>query len=218
MGGHLAHGPANRGRRHLRAAAPLFVCEPPQAPCGGAVVVHGMLGLAHDAEAACRRLAAAGWLTAAPFLYHGHGGPVFGESAAAAAGARAELAGLSLAEAGGDVAAAVSYLAGRGCPDAVVLGFGTGGYLAAWSASSLAPAAPPGPARSGRVVAAVAVAAVDLGAAGGPGRGFPPLADLAGTSGAPLLELAGHLGELRTWQRIGAFLSGYHDDLRGQQR
>lgn len=122
MGGHLAHGPANRGKRVLETAAPLFVCEPDQVPRGGLVVVHGLFGLTHAVEAACRRLAADGWLTAAPFLYHSHGGPVFGE----AARARAELSGLSLADLGGDVAAALAYLAGRGCLEAAVIGLGTG--------------------------------------------------------------------------------------------
>jgi dienelactone hydrolase len=73
--GHLAHGPANRRRRVLETAAPLFVCEPSEAPRGGVIVVHDVLGLTHDAEAACRRLARGGWLAVAPFLYHQHGGP-----------------------------------------------------------------------------------------------------------------------------------------------
>jgi hypothetical protein len=128
MGGHLAHGPANRGRRVPDTAAPLFVCEPRTAPRGGVVMVHGIFGLTHEVEAACRRLAGNGWLTVAPFLYHRHGGPVFGESAASVADARAELSGLSLKDLGGDVAAAVCYLAGRGCPQSAIIGLGTGRY------------------------------------------------------------------------------------------
>ena len=180
MGGHLAHGPANRGRRVLDTAAPLFVCEPRTAPRGGVVMMHDIFGLTHEVEAACRRLAGDGWLTVAPFLYHRHGGPVFGDSVsgdsafensvsrdsvAAVAGARAELSGLSLKDLGGDVAAAVSYLAGRGCPQAAIIGLGTGRY------------------------------------------GFPSLAELAGGRGAPLLELADGLAGDGPWRRIDAFLS-----------
>lgn len=120
--GHLAHGPANRGRRVLETAAPLFVCEPPSDPRGGAVLIHGLPGLTHDAEAACRRLASGGWLTVAPFLYHASGGRVFDDPDRA----RAELAGLSPAGLAADVTAAVTYLAGRGCLDTAVIGLGTG--------------------------------------------------------------------------------------------
>ncbi len=74
----------------LETAAPLFVCEPSGAARSGVIVVHDVLGLTHDAEAAGRHLARAGWLSVAPFLFHEHGGPTFGLSALAAA--RAELA------------------------------------------------------------------------------------------------------------------------------
>lgn len=117
--GHLAHGPANRGRRVLETAAPLFVCEPPSDPRGGVVLIHGLVGLTHDAEAACRRLASDGWLTVAPFLYHACGGRVFEDLD------RARDA-LSLADLAADVTAAVIYLAGRGCLDTAVIGLGTG--------------------------------------------------------------------------------------------
>ena len=126
MSGHLAHGPANRGRRVLDAAAPLFVREPAGEPRGGAVVVHGLAGLTHEVEAACRELAAHGWLAVAPFLYHGHGGPAFGSGPGEEARARAELAGLSPGTLAADVSAAVGYLSGRGCPEVTLIGFGTG--------------------------------------------------------------------------------------------
>jgi len=126
MSGHLAHGPANRGRRVLETAAPLFVCEPAGEPRGGAVLVHGLLGLTHDVEAACRELAAHGWLAVAPFLYHGHGGPAFGPGPEEESRARVELAGLSRDDLDADVSAAVAYLANRGCLDVAVVGLGTG--------------------------------------------------------------------------------------------
>lgn len=192
--GHLAHGPANRRRRVLETAAPLFVCEPSDATRGGVIVVHDVLGLTHDAEAAGRHLARAGWLSVAPFLFHEHGGPTFGLSALAAA--RAELGRRSLSDLGADLTAAASYLAGRGCGDVAVAGFGTGGYLAASAASSV-----PG------VIAAVTIGAVE---ASGLWPDARPLAELVSQSAVPLLDLPA-LSDLvtsdDTWKRIAAFLA-----------
>lgn len=137
MGGKLAHGPANRGQFVLQSAAPLFVQEPRgQAPRGGIIVLHGLLGLTPDTEQACRRLARGGRFAVAPILYHEHGGPVFPPSHLAAA--KAEIAGVSPRAMAQDVAAAVGYLSGRDCPGSTVLGFGAGGYLAAWAAARIA--------------------------------------------------------------------------------
>jgi dienelactone hydrolase len=193
--GHLAHGPANRRRRVLETAAPLFVCEPSAAARGGVIVVHDVLGLTHDAEAACRHLARAGWLSVAPFLFHSRGGPTFSLSSLAAA--RAELGRRSLSDLGADLTAAGSYLAGRGCVDVAVAGFGTGGYLAASAASSV-----PG------VIAAVTIGAVDGAGLWPDAR---PLAELVSNSAVPLLDL-GALSDTATgddvWGRIAAFLAG----------
>jgi carboxymethylenebutenolidase len=192
--GHLAHGPANRRRHVLDTAAPLFVCEPFDAARGGAILVHDVLGLTHDAEAACRYLAWDGWLTVAPFLLHEHGGPTFGLSSLPAA--RAELGRLSLSDLGADLTAAASYLAGRGCGDLAVVGFGTGGYLAASAASSV-----PG-----------VTAAVTIGAVEGDGL-WPdarPLAELVSNCPVPLLDLPALSDPATsddTWQRIAAFLT-----------
>jgi dienelactone hydrolase len=192
--GHLAHGPANRRRRVLETAAPLFVCEPSDATRGGVIVVHDVLGLTHDAEAACRHLARAGWLSVAPFLFHSHGGPTFGLSALAAA--RAELGRRSLSDLGADLTAAASYLAGRGCGDVAVAGFGTGGYLAASAASSV-----PG------VIAAVSIGAVEGAGLWPDAR---PLAELVSKSSVPLLDLPALSDPVTsdgTWERIAAFLA-----------
>ena len=184
MAGHLAHGPANRGRRVLQAAAPLFICEPGQPPRGGAVVIHGVRGLTHETEAACRLLARDGWFAAAPLLYHEHGGTVFPESDQA--GARAELASLPLATLAADLAAAVSYLSGRGIGAPAVIGFGTGGHLAAWAAASL-----------DGLCAVISVAPVTA-----PGD-VPPRPALAAASRVPHLELP---AAEEPWPRIRAFL------------
>lgn len=192
--GHLAHGPANRRRRRLETAAPLFVCEPPGTPRGGAIVVHDVLGLTPDVEAACRHLARRGWLAAAPILYHEHGGPAFGLSALATA--RAELGRMSLASLGADLTAAAWYLAERGCGDLAVVGFGAGGYLAACAVPSV-----PG------VIAAVTICATE-GADVWPDA--PPLAELACSRHVPLLELAAlpdpGAGD-DAWRRVAAFLA-----------
>lgn len=193
--GHLAHGPANRRRRVLETAAPVFVCEPTGQPRGGAIVVHDVLGLTHDAEAACRRLARGAWLTVAPFLYHQHGGPAFGLSSLAQA--RAELGRLSLSGLDADLAAAASYLARRGCGRFAVVGFGTGGYLAVRAARSV-----PG------VIAAVTIGAVE---ADGVWPDAWPLAELVSSCPIPLLGLAALPDPVTgddTWKRIDAFLAG----------
>ena len=192
--GHLAHGPANRRRRVLETAAPLFVCEPSDAARGGVIVVHDVLGLTHDAEAACRRLARAGWLSVAPFLFHERGGPTFGLSSLATA--RAELGRRSLGDLGADLTAAASYLAGRGCGDVAVAGFGTGGYLAASAASSVA-----------GVIAAVTIGAVEGDGLWPEAR---PLAELVSKSSVPLLDLpalSDPVSSGDTWKRIAEFLA-----------
>lgn len=193
MGAHLAHGPANRRRRVLETAAPLFVCEPWEAARGGVIVVHDVLGLTSDAEAACRRLAREGWLSIAPFLYHEHGAPVF--SVASVAAARAELRRLPLTTLCADLAAAASYLVSRGCGEPTVIGFGSGGYLAALAASKV----------SG-IGAAVAVSAVG---SDGVWADAPPLEELIGDCPVPWLGTAplGPMTDEAAWQRISAFLA-----------
>ncbi|HEY6496915.1 MAG TPA: dienelactone hydrolase family protein [Trebonia sp.] len=178
----------------LETAAPLFVCEPSGASRGGVIVVHDMLGLTHDAEAACRHLARDGWLTVAPFLYHSRGGPTFGLSSLAAA--RAELGRRSPGELGADLTAAASYLARRGCGDLAVVGFGTGGCLAASAASSVP-----------CVIAAVTIGAVEGDSCWPDAR---PLAELVSKSPVPLLDLPALSDPVTSddaWQRVTAFLA-----------
>jgi dienelactone hydrolase len=89
------------------------------------------------------------------------------------------------------------YLGGRGCGDVGVVGFGTGGYLAASAASSV-----PG------VLAAVTVGAVEGDGLWPDAR---PLAELASNSPVPLLGLAAlsdPAASDATWERIAAFLAG----------
>lgn len=184
MAGQLAHGPANRGRRVLVTAAPLFVCEPAQAPRGGVIVVHDLHGLTHETEVACRRLTAEGWLAVSPFLYHEHGGPVFQESDYNRA--RAELAGLPMTALAEDLAASVAYLSGRGIEAPAMIGFGTGAHLALWAAVTLEGLG----------------AVVSLSPRTAPGD-VAPLTDLAAATRMPLLELP---DSEQMWPRVVSFL------------
>lgn len=182
---HLSHGPANRGRRVLQNAAPLFVCEPDGPPRGGAVVLHDVFGMTEDTDDACRTLARDGLLTVAPFLYHERGGPAFERAALDAA--RAQMARLRPDDIAADIAGALSYLAARGVERPAVVGFGAGGHLAAWTA-----------ARHG-VSAAVSVDADERDEA-------PPLpVDPAPSRRIPFLALSSR-NETALWKGIRAFL------------
>ncbi|RKT87139.1 Dienelactone hydrolase family protein [Saccharopolyspora antimicrobica] len=133
---HHAHGPANRGRRVLRTAAPLFVRFPDTAPRAAAVVLHDIHGLTAPVEDMCRMLARCGYVAVAPFMYYENGGREFRpENAGTAEAAMALLRAEDLAA---DVAGALGYLRERvGVPSRStgVLGIGMGGHLATWAAA-----------------------------------------------------------------------------------
>ncbi|MFI6521149.1 dienelactone hydrolase family protein [Spirillospora sp. NPDC050679] len=175
--GHLSHGPANRGRRVLQTAAPLFVREPWSGgpPRGGAIVLHDVFGVTEHAEDACRRLARQGLLAVSPYLYYEHGGPAF--DAGDLAVARREMERLRPDDLSADIAGAVSYLEGRGVERVTVVGFSMGGYLATWAAARLDVAA----------AAAVSPSGVDRA----PWAGLPPLEMLLADRRAPWLGVLG---------------------------
>ncbi|GAA2632601.1 dienelactone hydrolase family protein [Actinomadura fulvescens] len=175
--GHLSHGPANRGRRVLQTAAPLFVREPwaPGPPRGGVIVLHDVFGVTEYAEDACRRLARDGWLAVSPYLYYEHGGPAF--DAGDLAVARREMAGLRAEDLTADIEGAISYLRERGAPKIAVVGFSMGGHLATWAAAQAG------------VAGAVAVSPSGLERA--PWDGLPPLELLLADRKAPWLGVAG---------------------------
>ncbi|RJL24426.1 dienelactone hydrolase family protein [Bailinhaonella thermotolerans] len=179
MGHAHAHGPANRGRRVLRTAAPLFVREPGTGAYGGAVVLHDVFGVTEYAEGACRRLAREGWIAVSPYLYHERGGPAYEPAEPAERErARGELARLSPEDLAADVEGALAYLTGRrGLRRAVVVGLEAGGYLATWAAT-----------RFPEVAAVAAVSPAGVGAA--PWEGLPPLELLVPDRRAPWLAVA----------------------------
>lgn len=74
---HHAHGPANRRKRVVETAAPLFVRFPGRLAETGVVVLHDAYGLTPAVEDCCRALARLGHLAVAPILYHETGGTAF---------------------------------------------------------------------------------------------------------------------------------------------
>jgi dienelactone hydrolase len=196
MGGHhLSHGPANRGRRVLQTAAPLFVCRPEAPPKGGVIVLHDVHGMTEPIERACRLLALDGWLAVSPYLYYQRGGPAFPDTGPETVpeAARAEMAGLSPDDVAADIAAAHAYLTARAPSRPAVAGLGAGGHLAAWAAARH------------EVTAAAAV----ISGAGdrAPWPGVPPLEALIAERRAPWLLLPGGADE--TWPDIANFLQSH---------
>lgn len=181
---HHSHGPANRRRRVVETAAPLFVVAPQGPIRGGVVVLHDAAGLTEDIEWYCQDLAEAGWLAAAPYHYYESGGrgeyehevPDYARHPPAPAGLCA------------DVRAALRYLEHRRglLPETLsVLGFGMGGYLAAWAASDDELAG-----------------AVSFGTDATRFAGMPPLAELVPPRRTPWLDADGH-----TWPAVRRFLA-----------
>ncbi len=128
---HHAHGPANRGRRVLETAAPLFVRFPRERAETAVVVLHDIYGLTEPIERCCRMLAELGHLTVAPYVYYAHGGREFKRERPIVA--RSAWFALPADELEADVAGALDYLTRRhdiSAADTAILGIGTGGVLA----------------------------------------------------------------------------------------
>lgn len=173
---HHSHGPANRRRRVLPTAAPLFVEEPSGPVRGGVIVLHDIFGLTDYIEHYCRLLAQSGWLAVAPYHYYDVGGREYSDvSTALAALGRLSTRGLT-----DDVAAGLAYLTERRGLDnrsVAVLGFSMGAHLAAWAASrwELAATVSVGPGRRHPA----------------PVRELPSLADLVRARRTPWLGVLG---------------------------
>lgn len=176
-GHHSSHGPANRRRRVLQTAAPLFLREPIGIPRGTVIALHDVFGVTEYAEDACRRLARDGWLAVCPYFYYEHGGPAF--DATDLAPARGEMTRLTPESLAADIAGAHHYLtARRGLPAPAIIGFSMGGYLATWAAAHH------------DVAAAVAVSPSGLENA--PWPGMEPLEMLVADRRSPWLGVLGH--------------------------
>lgn len=133
---HHAHGPANRRRRVLETAAPLFVRFPGRLAETAVVVLHDAYGLTAPIEDCCRELARHGHLAVAPILYHENGGRAFTTDQPDLA--ESAWRRLRHADLVADVAATLDYLERRcGVPSAstALLGFGESARLAAEIAS-----------------------------------------------------------------------------------
>lgn len=126
-----SHGPANRRRRILSTAAPLYVVAPRGPVRGGLVLLHDRAGLTGEIERCAQRLAGDGWLVVAPYHYYDTGGRVYADPAQAPRPTEDSLRA--------DVRAALDHLVERrGLPATrlAVVGLGAGGRLAAWAAGN----------------------------------------------------------------------------------
>ncbi|MEV5749253.1 dienelactone hydrolase family protein [Actinoallomurus sp. NPDC052308] len=169
------HGPANRGRRVLAMAAPLFVREPDGEPRGGAVVLHDVFGVTEYAEEVCRALARTGRLAVSPYLYYQRGGPAF--DAGELGAARGHMAELTADDLTADIDAALSYLRARTTGPVLVVGFSMGAHLATWAAA--------------RHELAAAVAVSPSGVGSSPWPGVPPTELLVAERRTPWLGVVG---------------------------
>ncbi|MEV0050609.1 dienelactone hydrolase family protein [Saccharopolyspora shandongensis] len=133
---HHAHGPANRGRRVLRTAAPLFVRFPRTRLRTAVVVLHDAYGLTEPIEHCCRALARNGHVAVAPYLYYETGGKEFRPENEETA--RAAMSSLAADDLAADIAGALDHLASRlGIPARATgaLGVGETGPLATRAAA-----------------------------------------------------------------------------------
>lgn len=174
---HHAHGPANRRRRVLRTAAPLFVRFPDEPPRAAVIVLHDIYGLTESVEQHCRALARFGYVAIAPFLYYQNGGKEFRPEHVETARAAMEL--LAADDLAADITAALAHLRERlGMPaeSTAVLGVGMGGHLATWAAAEHELAA--------------AVAHDPVGVRSAPWRGAPSVAEALDGLRSPWLGIA----------------------------
>ncbi|OHV35192.1 MULTISPECIES: dienelactone hydrolase family protein [Pseudofrankia] len=171
--------------------APLTVCAPAGAPRGGVVVIQDARGITPYLSSVCARLAAAGWLAAAPHLYHRQGiaqTPAEGGWATAATDMLA-FTGEGIAA---DVDAALAYLGEAGVAEdnRAIIGFCMGGTVA------LATAA--------RAPLAAAVSFYGGAVTTPYWDGVAPLVELAPSLRAPWLGLYGEQDALITLAEINA--------------
>jgi len=170
---------------------PLTVSTPSGPRRGGVVVIQDARGLTPYLRSVCGRLAAEGWLAAAPHLYHRQG---FTETDPAGDWSSAPSDMLAFTGPGiqADVDAALGYLAAAGVPaqNTAILGFCMGGTVA------LATAA--------RVQLGAAVSFYGGAVSTSYWTGVPPLVELAPSLRGPWLGLYGEQDALITLDEINA--------------
>ncbi len=155
---------------------PCIEALPPSDTKGAAVVVHEAYGLTSHIESICDRLAAAGWRTIAPALFHRQDSPVF--SYDDYQGAKPVLAKLTAEGLAADIDAALDRLAeaGHSPGGSGIVGFCMGGAVAFHSA----------------VRRPLGAAVTFYGGGVAHGRfGLPPAVDVASRLQAPWLGLYG---------------------------
>ncbi|MDA8034401.1 MAG: dienelactone hydrolase family protein [Actinomycetota bacterium] len=155
---------------------PGAAAAPEGQPKGGVVVVQEAFGLTGHIRNVCSRLAEAGYLAAAPALFHRQGAPVLGYDEIDKA--MPVMGTLRADEILSDVSATVAYLEAEGVPSGKIgiVGFCMGGTIALVAATELP----------------LAASVTYYGGGVEQGRfGFAPLAELAPGLRAPWLGLFG---------------------------
>lgn len=122
-----------------RSGVPLTVSRPDGPVRGGVIVVQEAWGVNAHIGSVTAKLAAQGYLAAAPHLYHRVGDPAVDDFNAA----RPLLAGLNGADLTADLGDALAFLADEGVADdrIGIVGFCMGGTVALWAAATLPVAA-----------------------------------------------------------------------------
>ncbi len=114
-------------------SVPVTVVAPDSDPIGGVIVVQEAFGVTEHIIDICRRLATAGFVAAAPHLYHRQGDPVFGgDQLKDAMPALRALIGPDIVQ---DLAAAREALVEEGAERVGIVGFCMGGSIALWASS-----------------------------------------------------------------------------------
>ena len=158
----------------------MSVHEPDGPPNGGIVVVQEAFGVNSHIEDVARRLAAEGWLTVAPHLFHRSGDPTFGYDDMSVV--MPHMQALTAEGVLADIDAALDHLKAQGIPPerVGVVGFCMGGTVALVTAARRP----------------VGAAVTFYGGGVTEGRfGFPPLIEEATRLRAPWLGLYGDLDQ-----------------------
>ena len=164
----------------MAAQTPLSVHEPDGPPKGGIVLVQEAFGVNSHIEDVARRLAAEGWLTVAPHLFHRTGDPTFGYDDMSVV--MPHMQALTAEGVLADIDAALDHLKAQGIPPerTGVVGFCMGGTVALVTAARRP----------------VGAAVTFYGGGVTEGRfGFPPLVEEAPRLRAPWLGLYGDLDQ-----------------------
>jgi carboxymethylenebutenolidase len=114
----------------------LYIAEPDGAPRGAVVVIQEAFGITPHIQSVCHFLADAGWVAAAPVLFHRVGSPVF--SYDDLAGAMPAMQSLTREGIDADLDATIEYFRSRGftAANTGIVGFCMGGSVTLYVAAT----------------------------------------------------------------------------------